>query len=242
MRRPLSTVPPLVLRAADIFFSVRNKMMDIRATAWSVTINNPVDADEENINLARQRGWRVEGQKEVGENGTPHYQLSLKTPQVRFRAVKKAFPRAHIEVARNPAALDIYVKKEETRVGELAQSNELYPSLQKFWDLLYDYMVLSGWEQGVSGWIRTSTGQKEYLDADGALNWLDQFADRMICRGFIIETMVVNPQIRSIFKNFSSSILIRSSLRRQTDRQTDENLVSPEIQTDAECLDTSRHE
>jgi len=198
---------------------------DIRATAWSVTINNPIDADEENIALARQRGWRVEGQKEVGKEGTPHYQLLLKTPQVRFNAVKKAFPRAHIEVARKTAALEQYVHKEDTRVGELPQTSELYPSLQKFWDMLYDYMTVAGWEEGQRGWERISNGVKEYLDPDTSLVYLDLFADRMICKGYIIETMVVNPQIRSIFKNFSSSILIRSSLRRQTDRQTDEIIV-----------------
>jgi len=198
---------------------------DSRSTTWSVTINNPIDADEENISLARQRGWRVEGQKEVGSGGTEHYQLLLKTPQVRFSAVKKAFPRAHIEIARNPTALEQYVHKEDTRVGELPQTSEMYPSLQKFWDMLYDYMTTAGWEQGQRGWERESTGVKEYLDPDTSLIYLDLFADRMICKGYIIETMVVNPQIRSIFKNFSSSILIRSSLRRQTDRQTDEIIV-----------------
>lgn len=44
-----------------------------RATAWSVTINNPNESDEEAINLARQKGWTVQGQKEVGDEGTPHY-------------------------------------------------------------------------------------------------------------------------------------------------------------------------
>lgn len=44
-----------------------------RSIYWSITINNPREDDEENIAVARQRGWIVEGQKEVGENGTPHY-------------------------------------------------------------------------------------------------------------------------------------------------------------------------
>jgi len=198
---------------------------DTRATVWCVTINNPIDADEENIAFARQRGWRVEGQKEVGKEGTPHYQLMLKTPQVRFSAVKKAFPRANIQVARNPAALEQYVHKEDTRVAALPETSELYPSLQRFWDMLYEYMTMVGWEQGQRGWERIQNGTKEYLDPDTSLVYLDLFADRMICKGYVIETMVVNPQIRSIFKNFSSSILIRSSLRRQTDRQTDEIIV-----------------
>jgi len=73
--------------------------MTDRATVWSVTINNPTPSDEEGIALARQRGWQVEGQKEKGSEGTEHYQLMVKTPQVRFSAVKKAFPRGHIEAA-----------------------------------------------------------------------------------------------------------------------------------------------
>lgn len=198
---------------------------DTRATVWCVVINNPVDSDEENISFARQKGWKVEGQKEVGANGTPHYQLMVRTPQVRFSAVKKAFPRANIQVARNVAALQQYVHKEDTRVEELSTSNEMYPSLQKFWDMLYEYMVTAGWEQGQRGWERTSTGSLERLDEDSALIWLDTFAHQMICKGYVVETMVVNPQIRSIFKNFREAILIRSSLRRQTDRQTDEIIV-----------------
>lgn len=80
--------------------------MTDRATAWSLTINNPTQADEESIQLARQKGWQVIGQLEEGENGTKHYQLLLKTSRIRFGGVKKLFPRAHIEVARNVAALE----------------------------------------------------------------------------------------------------------------------------------------
>lgn len=45
---------------------------DKRHSTWSVTINNPTQSDEDAIHQARQRGWSVEGQKEVGEQGTPH--------------------------------------------------------------------------------------------------------------------------------------------------------------------------
>ena len=88
-----------------------------RSNIWSLTINNPTADDEECIQLARQKGWKVEGQKEVGKEGTPHYQLMLKTPQVRFSAVKKLFPRAHIEIARNATALAQYVTKKTQGQG-----------------------------------------------------------------------------------------------------------------------------
>jgi len=64
----------------------------------------------------------------------------VKTPQVRFSAVKKAFPRAHIEVARNPAALATYVSKEETRVGQLPGKSELYPSQAKTFGMFVDWI------------------------------------------------------------------------------------------------------
>jgi len=114
--------------------------MSDRATCWSVTINNPLPADDENIALAKQKsGWKVEGQLEKGENGTPHYQLMVKTPQTRFGSIKKAFPRAHIEPARDIKALSKYVSKEETRIGTLPL-NDKYPSLTVLWDLFYGFI------------------------------------------------------------------------------------------------------
>jgi len=112
--------------------------MSERATCWSITINNPVKNDEEFIAAARQKGWKVDGQLEKGENGTPHYQLIVRTPQVRFSAVKKAFPRAHIEVARNPTALASYVKKSETREGELPKTESKYPSQSAYFKLVVE--------------------------------------------------------------------------------------------------------
>lgn len=71
--------------------------------------------------------------------GTPHYQLMVKTPQMRFSALKKQFPRAHIDEARNAQALQQYVHKEETRIGTLVEENEYYPSLAKMWDLFQEW-------------------------------------------------------------------------------------------------------
>lgn len=59
------------------------------------------------------------GQLEQGANGTPHYQLCIKSGYTRFAAIKKVFPMAHIEPARNDAAVEQYVCKEETRIGSL---------------------------------------------------------------------------------------------------------------------------
>lgn len=187
--------------------------MATRGTSWSVTINNPTPADEEAINIARQKGWKVDGQKEKGKEGTLHYQLMVRTPQVRFSAVKKQFPRAHIELARNSAALATYVSKEETRVSALPAQQEKYPSLSKFWDLVYDKLseAISGPPEDMYEWKKYSDRKK--------LDLLDAACEELISDGYHIETMAVNPQTRASFAKFAQAILFRSYADRQT-RQT----------------------
>lgn len=196
--------------------------MSERASCWSFTINNPTQADEEAMALARQQGWKVEGQLEKGENGTQHYQLLLRTPQVRFSAVKKAFPRAHIEIARNPAALASYVTKEESRVAELPQTQDKYPSLSKLWSLIfeffneYDPAIISCLESG--GWKKDKT----------ALENFDHAIHMLIRDGYHVETMAVNPQIRSAFSKYHAALYFRHK-HSQTDRQTDTRSDTAEV-------------
>jgi len=197
-------------------------MATIRATTWSVTINNPTAKDEEEIEVARQKGWRVEGQKEQGEGGTLHYQLCVRTPQVRFSAVKKAFSRAHIEVARNPTALSTYVHKEETRVSELGAPSDKYPSLNKYWDMIYakfDVCEKWGWDQTTSDVRFYDARMQAELELD-PLTWLDRETAEFIEQGYFVEHHVVNPAVRSQWRKFFSAILKRARMR-QTDRQTD---------------------
>lgn len=200
-----------------------------RASCWSVTINNPTQTDEYNIQSARQKGWKVEGQLEKGSEGTPHYQLMVKTPQMRFSALKKQFPRAHIEMARNSQALEQYVNKEDTREGALPETSELYPSLAKLWDMFTEYhdaKYLHGTEAEMGGVFP----KKEFHHPDKRLEVFDEFIADAIKRGYHVETMGVNPQMRACIKNYFYAILHRSriNLRRQTDRQTDEVSVSIE--------------
>jgi len=189
------------------------KKSDVRASCWCVVINNPISADEENINIARQRGWSVEGQLEKGENGTPHYQLVVKSGQQRFEALKKAFPRAHIEVARNSSALEQYCKKEETRIGELKPSTA-YVSQAQVWAWFGEYFDDYGNKHGG-------------VEDEHMLIVFDKMINQKIREGFYVELIGTNPQIRSCIKNYGRSIANRErSLRQKTDRQTAENLVS----------------
>lgn len=182
--------------------------MSQRSRNWSVTINNPSQSDEYNIAEARQKGWKVEGQVERGEQGTEHYQLIVQTPQVRFSALKKAFPRAHIEVARNVSALRAYVQKEETRVASLKVDQSMYPSqLQLFsWYSLYYYEV-----------------KKDYPNKTN-LEIFDLMCGQKIRQGYYIGAECMNPQIRAFIKKFGEHMAHREknkrdSLDRQTDRQ-----------------------
>lgn len=185
-------------------------MATTRGTSWSVTINNPTKEDDEDIARARQKGWKVIGQLEKGEEGTPHYQLSVRTPQVRWSAVKKTFRRGHSELARNAAALDNYATKEATRVGILPESQEQYPSLKRYWELVFDYLYENDCDPG------TEQGYSEKT----ALARLDEATDHLIRQGYYVETIAVNPQTRSAFAKFSSSLSVRYK-HSQTERQTD---------------------
>lgn len=192
-----------------------------RACRWSVTINNPKESDEECINVARQKGWKVEGQLERGASGTPHYQLMVSTPQVRVSAVKRAFPRAHIEVARNAAALKQYVHKEETAEGSLPTQQEMYPSLSKFWDLIAEQFQ-QDYEAERNGRCTDPRG----LDANRwfTLSRFDKWVSELIMKGYHVESIAVNPQTRSAWKLFGVPIIYRSVDR--LDRQTAEEVVS----------------
>jgi len=194
---------------------------DNRGNCWSITINNPSSSDDEAIAVARQKGWRVEGQKEVGANGTPHFQLLVRTPQVRFSAVKKAFPRAHIELARNAEALKQYVHKVDTRESELKDQDNHYPSLQKVFDMWAKYLDRSYEYKEL--WIRNEILE---WDEDDYLHSFDKACKSFILDGYVVESIAVNPQVRSSIKKFGYEIIHRSLNRENamdtsTDSQTD---------------------
>lgn len=199
--------------------------MDSRATAWSVTLNMktiPRDKCEEYIGRARQNNWNVEGQIEQGEQGTQHYQLLVRTPQVRFSAVKKMFPTAHIEVCRNVAAMKNYVHKEETRVEELKSVENKYVSWKDVRDKFYEWVVEYG------------EAHAEH-DYDRLRLW-DQFIGESWMNGIECDIIGVNPQYRSCILKFWKYGVLRQtdrqtniSIDRQTDRQT--QIVSVPIYT-----------
>lgn len=200
----------------------------VRASCWSVTINNPTEVDELEIQACRAtRGWSVEGQKEVGENGTPHYQLMVKSSQVRFAAVKKMFSRGHIEVARAPKKLAIYVHKEDTRVAELPAQSQLYPNQSTFWDMCYDkclsYNVLdlSMINGGTFIWFK----EFDRKFANDAMKLFDNIVYDLIMEGYYVESMGVNPQVRGAWQRYHQALLCRSRDARES--RARRNLTAP---------------
>lgn len=152
--------------------------------------------------------WKLEGQLERGAEGTLHYQGMLSTPQVRFAAVKKLFPRAHIEVAKNKVALAKYVHKEETRAKEVVSIPTLFEYqtiIAQKWDAAeYDRR----WEYA----CEHSTASEVANPDDVAMCYLDCLVAEDIESGRRgAEFIAINPMWRSSWKKFWRSIIKRNA-------------------------------
>lgn len=193
-----------------------------RASCWSVTAfydteHTPSKQTREyQIEDARRHGWVVEGQSErCPTTGHLHFQLIVKTPQVRARAVMNAFPSAEIQIARNEHALEAYVHKEETRDGVL-KSVKVAISWTNVCDKFFEWVECMGYD--------TETNFERRLEL-----W-DEFINDSIAQGVRCELIGVNPQYRScigkywsgMFRSYGSKQKDTTSVDRQTDRQTEE--------------------
>ena len=109
---------------------------DTRASHWSITINNPTEADR--IAIRTQPRWlrKVKWQDEQGENGTVHIQAYANTDQVRMSALKKWLTRAHFKPCFTQEHIENtldYAHKQETAIAntqhELTYRTREQPSL-----------------------------------------------------------------------------------------------------------------
>lgn len=179
--------------------------MTDRATCWSITINNPLESEYQ---IPLPVGWKLEGQIERGESGTEHYQGCLRTPQVRFSAVKKQFPRAHIEIARDPIALKKYVHKEETRVKEV----DPIPTMFQYQDIIAGMWI----EDEFRKLLNEEFEKSDLPDCDEvAMRYLDSLVARDIENGRRgAEFIAINPMWRSSWKRFWRSIIKRNGQKQ----------------------------
>lgn len=176
-----------------------------RATCWSITINNPKE-DEYTCQLPAK--WSLTGQLESGDEGTTHYQGMLNTPQVRFSAVKKVFPRAHIEVARNRKALSNYVHKADTRIQEVSDNVSSIPTLFDYQHIIAKRWDDASFEQLVAKWKQCDDSKK--CIGDIALDYVDTLVAEDIESGHIgVEYIAINPMWRSAWKKFWKSMVCR---------------------------------
>lgn len=91
----------------------------VKSRNFIITINNPDVSLQEwydtTVQLLKPT-WLV-AQLEKGSNGTPHIQAGFGLPSPRhFTAIKKIFPRAHIEPAKSAWDTWKYCQKEDTRL------------------------------------------------------------------------------------------------------------------------------
>lgn len=182
--------------------------MSLRATCWSITINNPTAQDTQ----CNVPGWKLHGQYEEGEEGTRHFQGMLKTPQVRFAQVKKEFPRAHIEVARNKEALALYVNKKETRVATYEAQG--VPSMFEYQDI-----VANRWDE--EEFQEYYVHYPRHEPSELAMKYLDAIVDTLIDEGFKgIEFIAINPMWRASWKKFWRSIIRRNARSSRSQEQS----------------------
>jgi len=210
--------------------------MTERATCWSITINFPTEEDVK----CEIPGWKLIGQYEVGEKtGSRHFQGMLKTPQVRFAAVKRAFPRAHIEIARDPKALALYVNKEDTRVA--AYQAQGVPTIFEYQRIIANEWDSAEWERRRSSdlWLKRVGFDVGNL----ALHYVDEICSRKIEEGALgLEFIAINPMWRSSWKKFYSSIITRNATpRSQASAPSPPQSSTPEgsqVQPDESDLDS----
>jgi len=216
-----------------------NKEDQIRGTNWSITYWFDTDETpskarvDEYIELARQKGWVINGQVEKAPTtGNLHYQLHLNTrKQVRLGEVRKTLPTAWIEKARKTVALEQYVKKEDTRVAPLEDKSEKYPTTNKLWELMYreyDIWDKDGWDQADDGEVQFYREEEQKKLEKDPLAFFDKMMSKLIRRGYYVDMLATNPAIRSFFKKFWRDILFRVREEiRQTDRQNE--LISQSV-------------
>jgi len=188
-----------------------------RGTHWMLTWNNPakdfgrevvfwsstdIDVSEETetplaapllrpFATAWQKGWTFDGQLEVGENGTPHFQFWVNTQeQVRFAAVKKVFDKCHIEKTDNVKKAESYCKKLRTRQPD-RQTNEIDEK----------YSTKMFWEDLARIW-------PDFKDiSEDEMECFDSATRCLIDSDIPCWMLAVQPQVRKAFQLYGSRIM-----------------------------------
>jgi len=198
-----------------------------RATLWSVTAffdteNTPSKQTREyQIDAARSHQWDVQGQIEkCPTTGHLHYQLMIKTPQVRARSLMNIFPQAEVQVGRKEQALQNYVHKEDTRVEEIKVVKN-YPSWTVVRDKFFEWMI-------------THDENVDVIGEDRLQLW-DTFIQYSLKEGVECDLIGVNPQYRSCILRYWNAYVYKAyHTSVDNNRQTDIQEVSLPIVENAD--------
>lgn len=162
------------------------------------------------------------GQMEKGEEtGTPHIQGAVRTTYGRhLQQLRGLLPRAHVEAAKNPVALQKYVTKPETRIGEIptmkvATQGDVQSELH--------FLLESNGSRYIEGWNHKENFMMNLTRCELQIkkNWeilTDEVVTQLIKQGFYgVEFVMSNPQVRTAFKKYLPAILFRENLKKQSE-------------------------
>jgi len=191
----------------------------IRGTNWSVTINNPTPADLDFGWIAEHAGWSIEGQMEIGKEGTPHYQGLLRTPnKPSFSTVHKLLPRAHLETARNVKHLEAYVHKDETRVSEVGTVSSKIPTLFAYQTMVAQRLSMDDIGEAM---IKLDIARTAKAQADYVMEYHVERLVNLDIRAGVkgIEFIAINPMWIASWRKFWRSIITRDGQRTASEAQ-----------------------
>lgn len=104
--------------------------MSDKSTWWSVTAFDDEIALLEGPEFPEFVAKVYGGKEECPTTGKVHFQGAIQCRrQVRFSALKKWLPKAHLEVAKDKMALKQYVMKAETAVGDKTERENVVPMI-----------------------------------------------------------------------------------------------------------------
>lgn len=185
------------------------KPSDMKSTRWALTYWLTEDRTRETLDSLVQsmpQDWSLEGQIEQGVDSQQklHAQLYLKTPQCRGTRITKFFPNCFIDEARNGFALQNYVHKEQSRVGEFKTVENRSPQWAVVRDKFYLWYVDAHADQ---------LGHR--VDDEEKMKYWDYFIGISLEEGMSVDIIGVNPQYRSCIMKYWTHMIRRTLAVRQ---------------------------
>jgi len=193
----------------------------VKAYGWSLTVwFSKVSIEVFNEYLAQALAshpkWSIHGQMEKGDlSGKEHYQLFLKTPdQPRKSTLIKFFPSIHIESENNRNALEKYVHKEDTRIGEFKNIERSHITFKETCLQFFTYLH------------RQELLDEVYTTDERMVLW-DEFIELSVGEGIVVDIIGVNPQYRSCISKYWNGYITQYIRQDNKTQDTPINSVAP---------------